>query len=151
MLQLRRQKGCVCVTEKSWSLSTSSLHYDVKKNIFSEFETDLPLFFSKREHWLFLLCVCVCVCVCLCSVAQLCPTLCNPMDCSLPGSSIHEILPARTLEWVAISFSRRSSQLKDQTHISYTPALQVESLLLSDQGNLLLFKFPCLSLVSAKR
>ena len=39
-------------------------------------------------------------------VAQLCPTLCNPMDCSLPGSSIHGIFQARVLEWVAISFSR---------------------------------------------
>ena len=38
-------------------------------------------------------------------VAQLCPTLCNPMDCSLPGSSLHGILQARVLEWVAISFS----------------------------------------------
>ena len=36
---------------------------------------------------------------------QSCPTLCNPMDCSLPGFSIHGILQARTLEWVAISFS----------------------------------------------
>ena len=35
-------------------------------------------------------------------VAQLCPTLCNPMDCSLPGSSIHGIFQARVLEWVAI-------------------------------------------------
>ena len=38
-------------------------------------------------------------------VAQSCPTLCDPMDCSLPGFSIHGILQARTLEWVAISFS----------------------------------------------
>ena len=37
---------------------------------------------------------------------QLCPTLCDPMDCSLPGFSVHGILQARTLEWVAISFSR---------------------------------------------
>ena len=36
-------------------------------------------------------------------VAQLCPTLCDPMDCSLPGSSIHGIFQARVLEWVAIS------------------------------------------------
>ena len=42
-------------------------------------------------------------------VAQLCPTLCDPMDCSLPGSSLHGILQARVLEWVAISFSRGSS------------------------------------------
>ena len=36
---------------------------------------------------------------------QLCPPLCDPMDCSLPGFSVHGILQARTLEWVAISFS----------------------------------------------
>ena len=47
-------------------------------------------------------------------VAQLCPTLCDPMDCRLPGSSVHGIFRARILEWVAISFSRRSSQPKAQ-------------------------------------
>ena len=46
-------------------------------------------------------------------VAQSCQTLGNPMDCSLPGSSLHGILQARVLEWVAISFSRGSSQLRD--------------------------------------
>ena len=51
-------------------------------------------------------------------VAQLCPTVCDPMDCSLPGSSIRGILHARVLEWVAISFSRRSSQPRDQTQVS---------------------------------
>ena len=42
-------------------------------------------------------------------VSQWCPTLCDLMDCSLPGSSVHGILQARILEWVAIPFSRRSS------------------------------------------
>ena len=42
-------------------------------------------------------------------VTQLCPTLCDPMDCSPPGSSVHGIYHTRTLEWVAISFSRASS------------------------------------------
>ena len=51
-------------------------------------------------------------------VAQLCPTLWDPVDCSLPGSSVHRILQARILEWVAISFSRGSSQPRDRTHIS---------------------------------
>ena len=54
----------------------------------------------------------------ICEVAQSCPTLCNPMDCSPPGSSIHGILQARILEWVAISFSRGSSQPRDQTQVS---------------------------------
>ena len=42
-------------------------------------------------------------------VAQSCPTLCDTMDCSLPGSSIHGIVQARVLEWVAISFSTYNS------------------------------------------
>ena len=46
-------------------------------------------------------------------VNQSCLTLCNLMDCSLPGSSVHGILQARILEWVAIPFSRGSSQLRD--------------------------------------
>ena len=53
-------------------------------------------------------------------IAQLCPTLCDPMDCSLPGSSVHGILQARILKWVAISFSRGSSQLRDWTWVSHT-------------------------------
>ena len=51
-------------------------------------------------------------------VAQSCPTLCNPMDCSLPGSSVHATLQARILEWVTVSFSRRSSRPRDQTQVS---------------------------------
>ena len=46
-------------------------------------------------------------------VAQSCLTLHNPMDCSLPGSSVHGISQARILEWVAISFSRGSFRLRD--------------------------------------
>ena len=49
------------------------------------------------------------------SVAQSCPTLCDPMDCSPPGFSVHGIFQARILEKVAISFFRGSSQPKDQT------------------------------------
>ena len=52
-------------------------------------------------------------------VAQSCLTLCNPMDCSPPGSSIHGIFQARILEWVAISFSRRSSRPRDWTPVSH--------------------------------
>ena len=51
-------------------------------------------------------------------VAQSCLTLCDPMDCSLPGSSIHGIFQTRVLEWVAISFSRGSSQPRDRTVVS---------------------------------
>ena len=52
-------------------------------------------------------------------VAQSCPTLCNPVDCSLPDSSLRGILQARILEWVAISFSRGSSQPRDRIQVSH--------------------------------
>ena len=51
-------------------------------------------------------------------VAQSCPTLCDPVDCSLPGSSSHGILQAKILEWVAIPFSRGSSRPRDQAQVS---------------------------------
>ena len=50
---------------------------------------------------------------------QSCPILCNPMNCSLPGSFVHGILQTRILEWVAMPSSRGSSQPSDQTRISY--------------------------------
>ena len=48
-------------------------------------------------------------------VTQSCPTLCDPMDCSLLDSSVHGIFQARILEWVPSSFSRGSSKPRDQT------------------------------------
>ena len=51
-------------------------------------------------------------------ITQSCPALCDPMDCSLPGSSIHGIFQARVLKWVAISFSRWFSRSRDQTQVS---------------------------------
>ena len=56
--------------------------------------------------------------MCVYSVAQSCQTLCKPMDCNPPGSSVHGILQARRLEWVAISSSRGSSQPRDQIQVS---------------------------------
>ena len=55
-------------------------------------------------------------------VPQLCLTLCDPKDYSLPGSSVHVIFQARVLEWVAIPFSRGSSQpgTQDRTQVSRT-------------------------------
>ena len=51
---------------------------------------------------------------------QLCPALCNPMNCILPGYFVHGALQARILEWVAIPFSRGSSQPKNWTQVSWT-------------------------------
>ena len=58
------------------------------------------------------------VCVSCVLVAKLCLTLYNPMDYKPPGSSVHGVLQARILEWVAMLFSRGSTQLKNQTRVS---------------------------------
>ena len=52
-------------------------------------------------------------------VTQSCPTLCDPMDCNLLGFSVHGILQARILEWIAISFSKESSRPRDRTRVSF--------------------------------
>ena len=67
------------------------------------------------------------------SLSAKCPTLCNPMDYSPPGSSAHGISQARILELVAISFSKGSSQTRDQTCLSCT-GRQIFNLQLSHQG-----------------
>ena len=66
--------------------------------------------------------------VSVCLVTKSCPTVCNPMDSSRPGSSVHGLLQARILEWVAISFSRDllDSGIEPTSHVS--PALQADSL-----------------------
>ena len=57
-------------------------------------------------------------CCCYCLVVKSRSALCDPMDCSLPDSSVHRISQASILEWVATSFSRGSSRLRHQTHVS---------------------------------
>ena len=80
-----------------------------------------------------------------CSVIQSCLTLCNPMDCSPSGSSVHGILQARILEWVAISSSRGSSQPRDRTWVSriadrfFTIWANVSFYLLTTTGHLTFF------------
>ena len=66
---------------------------------------------------------------------QSCLTLCNPMDCSWPGSSVHGILQARIQEWVAMPSSRGYFQPMDQTMSLVAPAWQTDSLLLSHHGS----------------
>ena len=64
----------------------------------------------------------------MCWHAQSCLTLCDPMDCSPPGSSVLGISQTRTLEWVAISSSRGSSRPRRWTRASVAPELQADSL-----------------------
>ena len=70
----------------------------------------------------------------LCEVAQSCMTLCDPTDCSLPGTSINGIFQATVLEWVATSFSWGSSQSRGQTQVSCIAGRQM-LYCLSDQGS----------------
>ena len=62
------------------------------------------------------------VCVCVKSL-QLCQTLCEPVDCSLPGSSVHEIFQATILEWISTPSSRGPSWPRDWTRVSMSPTL----------------------------
>ena len=90
---------------------------------------EIPGLISFRMGWLDLLAVQHHNSVnwpCCVLVAQSCPTLCNPMDCSLLGSSVHGVLQARILGWVAIPFSRGSSRSGIEPQ---SPALQIDSLL----------------------
>ena len=77
-----------------------------------------------------------------CSVPQSCPTPCDPMDCSPPASSVHGILQARILEWVATFFARGSSQPWDRTHLLGLLHGQVDSLPLGAPGKPQSFQNP---------
>ena len=85
--------------------------------------SQIPLSFSNltlrfNKHWLSLYCMSgITVLGITCLVAKLCPTLCDPSDCSPSGSSVHGISKARKLERVATSFSRGFSRSWDWTHI----------------------------------
>ena len=74
---------------------------------------NIAWFYAHTELSKYLVHMYICV-----LVTWSCLTLCNPMDCSHPGSSVHGIFQARILEWVAISFSRGSFQPRDQTRVS---------------------------------
>ena len=87
-------------------------------------------------------------------VAQSCPTLCDPMDCSLPGSSVHGIFQAKILEWGAISFFRRSSQPRDRTQVSRIAGRHFTIWATREAGLLVYFKlntFKSLGNVSEKK
>ena len=72
-----------------------------------------PQTYHHPEFFIYIHCLCMCS-----SVIHWCQTLYKPMDCSLPGFSVHGLSQARILEWVAISFSRGSSWPRDQTRFS---------------------------------
>ena len=88
-----------------FNFSSTATHILLQLNGTNLTATYLPLFSIESES----------------EVAQSCPTLCDPMDCSPPGSSLHGILQARVLEGVAISFSRGASPPRDGARVSCIP------------------------------
>ena len=90
--------------EKQRHYFSDKVSYIVKVMVF-------PVVMYGCESWTITKYVCA-------KLLQLCLTLCNPMDCNPPGFSVHGIFQARILEWVAISFSRGSSQPRNPTQVS---------------------------------
>ena len=92
-----------------WSIEMlTNFYYDNHFAIYRCFKSS-QLKFSQCYYILY----------CCAKSLQSCLTLCDPMDCSLPGFTIHGILQARILEWVAMPSSRGSSPLRDGTQVSY--------------------------------
>ena len=108
--------ACFCLLENFSACSVLQMH--LLPSLYCEvFESRVCALFilillSSAQCWLDMECVHA-----ACPVAQLC-LFCDPMDCMLPGSSVHGISQARTLKWVAISCSRGSSQPRDRTQVS---------------------------------
>ena len=137
--------------------SLKLFYYDLE-NIFKEYSNSLSLlmiFPMSGIASFFHRCIFLCV-----LVAQSCLTPCNPMDWSPPGSSVHGILQARILEWVAISFSRGSSQPRNglpfpsqgdlpSPGIKHgSPALQADSLPSEPPGAPLALQFSSVQFIS---
>ena len=92
------------------------LHMHVQCNtIHSSQEAEATKICSSIDEWI----ICIQWNITVLSLAQSCLTLCNPLDYSPPGSSIHGNFQARILEWVAILFSRGSSQPRDKIQVSH--------------------------------
>ena len=109
----------LCATPET---ATHQAVYDMLKKYSFPFFKEPTTLFSLSKSLISVLLQLVIHCQCFNSlkvlITQMCPTLCDPMDCSPPGSSVHGTFQARILEWIAISFSRGSSQPKDWTPVS---------------------------------
>ena len=109
-------------------LRESSYSHTITENIAVFRSSSCPLRFWKQKpsKWL---------CVCACWVTESCPTLCNPMSCSPPGSFVHGIFQAGVLEHVAVSYPRGSSRPRIKLSFWRLLHWQVDSLPLSHLGS----------------
>ena len=111
VIRLFLSSASLCTLISSFLQWTRFLHKTGK--IFRKLQNYyIRLSYPARRRTSFLL-------LCVLSSLQSCLTLCDPMDCSLPGFSVHGILQARILEWVSISSSTGSFQPRDQTYICF--------------------------------
>ena len=137
-------QSCACIIGMAFSLATVTGSDTSIWPKCTESKSNLePLWEREAFHWkqsrTETRCCChrpqiestLCSC---CLVTKLCPTIYDPMDWSPPGSSVHEILQARILEWVAISYSRGSCWPRDGTLVSRLLHWQAGSLLLVSPG-----------------
>ena len=124
---------CICVCVYIYTHTHISIHVCIHTYTYIHMSMCIHrhrhVYVCMYTHMHIHVCVCMCthmyihvsMCVCtqtLSMCAQLCPTLCDYVDCSPPGSSVHGILQAKVLEWEAVSFSRVSSQLRDGIQVS---------------------------------
>ena len=106
--------------ENVWSLFKRQENNVIKGTKYRAFPSFSGFVSTGQGYIFYLLRIYACVHV---KLLQSCLTVRNPMDCNLPGSSVHRILQARTQEWVAASFSSRSSQAKDWTCVSHVSCI----------------------------
>ena len=119
-----QQKHCnnYSLTQASWQ---GRRHWNSSGKVSSNKDYAVTQFFSSHKPtvWFFHdtdpMCTFFKVSVCMVS----CPTLCDPVDCTLPGFSVHGILQARTLVWTSMTSTRESSRPRDQIHISYVSCI----------------------------
>ena len=110
-----------CFENSMNSMKRQTKKYDTERwtSQFGNFRCTANLFYTHTHTHTYML---------TCSVTQSCLSLCNPMDCSLPDSSVIGIFQARILEWVAISYSSGPSRPRDWTHVSCLLHWQADSL-----------------------
>ena len=142
-LQLSGWKSCVLRRGWGWTkgrIPLSNLRHEYQGSYLGGISTETPtidsstlvaslyifcVFHESRDVSCFILhpIISPAVCCVPAKSPQLCPTLCDPMDCSPPGSSVHGILQARILEWAAMPSSRESSRPRDGTCVPYVSCI----------------------------
>ena len=106
-MESQPQAGCLCSTRHASAVQGQAQTPQRRAGAWLGLDFIFPTwcFNTEPRRWWWRSCTC----------AQSCPTLCHPMDCSPPGSSVHGILQARILEWAAMPSSRGSSQSRNRT------------------------------------